>query len=71
MSTEELTNAQCEALGQRLRNEDNLVIGSFAAEMIGESYPVSKSMQEIIFRDHTNAMLGRKFAEWIDAGEKK
>lgn len=70
MSAKELTNEECERLGQRLRDQDNLLIGSFAAEMIGESYPVSKSMQEIIFRENTNAMLGKKFAEWIDAGEK-
>lgn len=61
-----LTSDEAVALGKRLRAEHNLLIGSFAAELIGESYPFSKAMAEVVFRGFTDEALGRKFATWID-----
>lgn len=53
-------------IGKDLKNtaDGNMVIGSFAAEMVGESYPFSKAMCAIVFRGWTDEELGRKFAKW-------
>lgn len=62
-----LTDEQAEKIGQSCHDafDGNLVVGSFAAELIGESYPVSKAMCAIIFKTYTNVDLGRKFEQWI------
>lgn len=62
---------QAEILGATIRSEDNLLIGSFAAELVGESYPFSKDMVDIVFKSYTDEALGRKFMTWIDTIETK
>lgn len=54
-------------IGKTIRKakDGNLLIGSFAAEMIGESYPLSKAMWDIVFRDLSDKELGEKFLAWI------
>lgn len=61
-----MTNEQYEALGKSCREalDGNSYIGSFAAELIGESYPVSKAMCDIIFKSYDNVALGKKLVEW-------
>lgn len=60
-----MTNEEFEGIGKMARNanDGNMFIGSFAAELIGESYPVSKGMWDIIFRSYTDIELGKKFVE--------
>lgn len=50
--------------------DGNLLVGSFGAELIGESYPFSKAMCAILFQTYSDTDLGRKFVEW-DKGLKK
>lgn len=71
MEAPHLTAAEATEIGKSLRaaNEGNLLVGSFAAEIVGESYPFSKAMSEIVFRGFTDEELGRKFAKWSDDTE--
>lgn len=63
-----MTVEEAASIGKSLREaaEGNTVVGSFAAELVGESYPFSKAMCETTFRGFTDEQLGRKFAEWSD-----
>jgi hypothetical protein len=48
---------------------DNLFIRSFAAEAIGESYPLSSTMTRMVIEKTfgwTDEQLGRKIAAWMD-----
>jgi hypothetical protein len=71
MSVDKLTPAEATKIGKDLRNaaDGNMVVGSFAAEMIGESYPFSKAMSAIVFKGWSDEALGQKFAEWQDSRE--
>lgn len=54
-------------LGKDCREaKDNMVIGAFAAELVGESYPFSTAMSAIVFKSYSDEQLGRKFAAWCD-----
>jgi hypothetical protein len=66
--SDSLTVKQAIDIGMSIRGADdgNLIVGSFAADIAGESYPLSKNMAEIIFRDFTDEQLGRKFVAWAD-----
>jgi len=44
----------------------NLVVDAFAAELIGEGYPVSKAIRDIIFEQYSDLQLGKMFVEWCD-----
>lgn len=68
MSADKLTPDEAAKIGNDLRNanDGNLVVGSFAAEMVGESYPFSKAMSAIVFKKWLDEQLGQKFAEWCD-----
>lgn len=63
-----LTIAEAEEVGRMCRvvEDGNLLVGSFAAELVGESYPFSKAMSAIVFKGYTDEELGRKFAAWAD-----
>lgn len=61
-----LNDTEAAEIGQRLRNEDNLLIGSFAAELVGESYPFDKEQQAIVFEAWSDKDLGYRFAKWMD-----
>ena len=60
-----MTDQEYEGIGRMARhaNDGNMIIGAFAAELIGESYPVSKGMWDIIFKSYTDKELGQKFVE--------
>lgn len=62
-----MTDFQLEQIGMACRNavDGNLLVGSFAAELVGESYPFSKAMATIVFDKFSNLELGQKFAKWI------
>ena len=60
----ELSKDDARKIGADLRTQDNLLVGSFAAELVGESYPFSKAMCKIVFKSYTDEQLGRKFVEW-------
>ena len=64
-----LTADEASRLGAMLRNanDGNLLVGHFAAEMAGESYPFSKRMAAVVFQGHSDEALGRRFARWCDA----
>lgn len=47
-------------------SKGNLYIGSFAAELIGESYPIDKEMWDIIFKSYDDKELGKKLIAWSD-----
>jgi hypothetical protein len=66
-----LTADEASTLGVMLRsaNEGNLLVGRFAAEMVGESYPFSMRMAAVVFQGHSDEALGRRFARWCDARE--
>lgn len=61
-----MTDKEYADIGKACRNAEdgNLLIGSFAAELIGESYPFSKAMSKIVFENYTDCVLGKKFTEW-------
>lgn len=63
-----LTDEKFAEIGKACRAalDGNMVVGSFAAEMVGESYPFSKSMCDIVFKDHSDLELGKKFVAWSD-----
>ena len=64
-----LTADEASKLGAMLRNarEGNLLVGRFAAEMVGESYPFSMGMAAVVFEGRSDEALGRRFARWCDA----
>ena len=57
-----LTADEASKLGAMLRNarEGNLLVGRFAAEMVGESYPFSMRMAAVVFQGHSDEVLGRR-----------
>jgi hypothetical protein len=63
-----MTDEQATKLGKSIREAapHNLLVNSFAAELVGESYPFSKAMRDIVIRDISDIDLGRKFAKWMD-----
>lgn len=67
-----MTNEQFEKIGQSCRDavDGNLMVGSFAAELVGESYPFSKAMSAIVFESYSNLDLGKKFADWMKGNER-
>ena len=68
-----LTADEASKLGVMLRNakEGNLLVGCFAAEMVGKSYPFSMRMAAVVFQGHSDEALGRRFARWCDAREHR
>ena len=66
-----LTADEAPKLGVMLRSakEGNLLVGRFAAETVGESYPFSMRMAAVVFQGHSDEALGRRFARWCDARE--
>jgi hypothetical protein len=72
MATNKLTPAEAAKIGKDLRTADdgNMIVGSFAAELVGESYPFSKAMTVVVFKGWTDEELGRKFARWCDAADR-
>jgi len=66
-----MTKMEFMAIGKTLKEQkDNLLVGSFAAEMVGESYPFSSKMCEVVFQGHTDEELGRRFVKWCDEARK-
>jgi len=66
-----MTNLELMAIGKTLKEQkDNLLVGSFAAEMVGESYPFSAKMCEVVFRGHTDLELGKRFVKWCDEAKR-
>jgi len=67
-----LTADEASRLGAMLRNakDGNLLVGLFAAEMVGESYPFSMRMAAVVFQGHSDDALGRRFARWCDARDR-
>lgn len=59
---------EAEKLGHSCRDalDGNLLVGSFAAELVGESYPFSKTMSDIVFKSYTPIELDFKFADWME-----
>ena len=66
--SDKLTDLEAQDLGVQIREaqDHNLLVGSFAAEMIGESYPLPSSMWPIVFNGFNDTQLGHKFASWMD-----
>lgn len=66
-----LTKEQLIAIGKQCRDskDGNYLVGSFAAELVGEAYPFSKTMCEIVFRSYNDEQLGQKFVEWFRKGD--
>lgn len=64
-----MTSEEFASIGNKCKQaaDGNMLVGSFAAELAGESYPFSKAMSEIVFRSYSDEQLGRKFVEWSDA----
>lgn len=62
-----MTEEDFEKIGKSCRDavDGNLLVGSFAADLVDESYPFSKTMAEIVFRTYSNIELGKRFEEWI------
>lgn len=44
------------------------LVGAFAADMIGEYYPLSKTMCDTLFNEFDDEQLGQKFTEWFKKG---
>lgn len=61
-----------ELIGKSCRDavDGNLLIGSFAAELIGESYPFSKAMCAVVFEKFSDIDLGKKFVVWLRENDK-
>ena len=61
-----MTDEDLNAIGVACREakDGNFIVGSFAAEMAGESYPFSAAMCAIVFNTYTNLELGIKFVDW-------
>jgi hypothetical protein len=68
-----LTADEGSKLGAMLRDakDGNHLVGLFAAEMVGESYPFSMRMAAAVFQGHSDEVLGRRFARWCDAREHR
>ena len=66
-----LTADEASRLSAILHNakDGNLLVGHFAAEMVGKSYSFSKRMTAVVFQGHSDEALGRRFARWCDARE--
>ena len=64
-----LTADEVSKLGAMLRDakDGNLLVGLFAAAMVGESYPFSMRTAAVVFQEHSDEALGRRFARWCDA----
>lgn len=64
-----LSSAEAIKIGKDIRDtkEGNLVIGAFAAELIGNDYPMSKGQMDVVFKPYTDEQLGHKFTEWCEA----
>jgi len=68
--SDKLTKEECIALGKKAKSQyDNMLIGAFAAELIGESYPFSPSVTERMLKDMSDENVGRKFARWMDEAD--
>lgn len=63
-----MTDQQYQKLGKSCRDavDGNWLIGSFAAKLVGESYPFSKAMAAIVFKNYSDLDLGKKFVKWIN-----
>jgi hypothetical protein len=68
-----LTGDEAKAIGAALRDAEdgNMLVGSFAADLAGESYPFSKAMSLVAFQGHSDEALGRRFSEWCEAAQAK
>lgn len=66
-----MIDQEYEAIGKGCRDavDGNLLVGSFAAELVGESYPLSKAMCEIIFKTYSDIDLGKRFEKWMKSNE--
>ena len=61
-----MTDEEFSAIGKSCREavDGNHLVGSFAAEQVGESYPFSKAMSAIVFERHSDLELGKRFVSW-------
>jgi len=66
-----MTVEQCETIGKQCRDYGNPLVRAFAAERIGESYPLSEEQTKIALSHLSDADLGRAMGEWMDQQEKK
>ena len=71
MSAEKLTTEERISLGKAARDYGNPIIRAFAAERIGESYPLSEQQTRIVLHNMTDEDVGLKFAQWIDKKESE
>lgn len=62
-----MTDEEAAKVGKMLRNaaEGNLLAGSFAAELCGESYPFDKAQCDIVFAGYNDTHLGHRFDKWM------
>ena len=62
-----MTKKEYISIGKMCRNanDGNLIIGCFAAELVGESYPFTKRMWDIVFTTYDDYDLGKKFVEML------
>lgn len=67
-----LTEEQLAKIGKSCRDAEpgNMLVGSFAAELVGESYPFSKNQCNILFKGYHDVELGKRFVQWIRSNEK-
>lgn len=70
--TKSLTKEQYAKIGEECRKavDGNLLVGSFAAEMVGEGYPFTKAMCDVVFKGLTDEDIGRKFDAWMQRGKQ-
>lgn len=65
-----MTKEEAVRIGADARKRyDNLFIQSFAAEMIGESYPLSPIMTRMVIEKTfkwDDEQLGRKIGQWME-----
>lgn len=68
-----LTTKQLISIGKQCKDslDGNYLVGSFAAELAGESYPFSKTMCDIVFLGYDDELLGQKFVDWFRRGTRK
>lgn len=61
-----MTREQHKVLGRQLKEAlpHNMIVGAFSAELIGESYPLTKSLWDIIFESYTDEELGIRFVKY-------
>ena len=62
-----LTADEASKLGAMLRNarEGNLLVGRFAAEMVGESCPFSMRMAAGVFQGHSDGLLAADLPDGV------